>query len=332
MEEIRSAFKAHLSRCKIYLEEITEATTSIDEKNTQLLKEIASLTDGKKKQEEEAAYDKNLAGESGIFCTLKQGKSTIAILRVEIQDAKDSIASLFDGQPEENFLGLLRTKIDQTKMDPADKFARLMQALTGFAKGLVREFAITRENYPVVLAKLRDEYSNLAKIRLNLLRELPVIRRETDIISVLDEIELILQQLMSVEANLCDETVQEYLEDAIIKKLSPWLMSQIHLRRDMAKDWNLSHLRKALQQIMWSRKDFKIPPVLKIEKASESKVEKSNTKCEDKVQSTVYAITESKQSFKKPPKSEHERLPKTRRIFCEENHFNDACTKYRTLD
>uniref|UniRef100_A0A0N5AAR4 Uncharacterized protein n=1 Tax=Syphacia muris TaxID=451379 RepID=A0A0N5AAR4_9BILA len=247
-----------------------------------------------------------LADESGILYTSEQGKSTIAILRVKIEDAKDSIASLskelkseehsgdenqseissdlpklkmptFDGQPEEwpTFWAYFERKIDQMKMDPEDKLARLMQTLTGSAKRLVRGFAITRENYPVVLAKLKEEYSNLAKIRLNLrqrLRELPVIHRETDIIPVLGEIELILQQLMLVGANLCHETVQEYLEDAIMEKLPPWLMSQIHLRRDIVEEWNLSHLRKALQQIMKSRmeicrrKGIKIPSVLKIEK------------------------------------------------------------------
>uniref|UniRef100_A0A0N5AXU2 Rx_N domain-containing protein n=1 Tax=Syphacia muris TaxID=451379 RepID=A0A0N5AXU2_9BILA len=158
------------------------------------------------------------------------------------------------------FLGLLRTKIDQTKMDPADKLARLMQALTGSAKRLVREFAITRVNYPVVLAKLKDEYSNLAKIRLNLqqrLRELSVIRRETDIIPVLDEIELILHRLMSVGTNLCDEAVQEYLEDAIMDKLPLWLMSQIHLRRDMAKECNTISPKNKKSKQMKSSEEVK---------------------------------------------------------------------------
>uniref|UniRef100_A0A0N5AS90 Uncharacterized protein n=1 Tax=Syphacia muris TaxID=451379 RepID=A0A0N5AS90_9BILA len=122
------------------------------------------------------------------------------------------------------------------------------------------------------------------------------------------------------------------------RKLPPWIIPEVHRKRNIVKEWNLRELRNTVQDIVNCQKEiyrclgYKRYKDLHWEEGIEFKNSKgSNFQAENKIHSTIYSVMEPKQQPRKQRRSGSKVPPKTRCIFCGRNHFNDFCSRYRTL-
>ncbi|XP_063382181.1 uncharacterized protein LOC134668668 [Cydia fagiglandana] len=248
------------------------------------------------------------------------------------------------------------SNIDQRNIRDVDKLLYLKASLKGEAKTIIDGLETTNDNYKIAIDTLRERYGNRVQIvdaHYSSLYKIKKATKPEDCRKTLDELERHLRVLQS----LGEDTNQNHLRFLFMEKFPEDIIYEMKLK---LKIESIEEIRKQLNAIISAKEDAKRISVETkdmettfttetlhirdkfVKKSNDSRIkhrvinmrEKPN-KFRKNTSTFSNTFTPKKRTYKANSESNNAQASEKRRklecIFCQENHYNDACTKFKTL-
>ncbi|XP_063549129.1 uncharacterized protein LOC134756230 [Cydia strobilella] len=300
-----------------------------------------------------------------------EGEEALAELNARIQSKRDKTGSsstsshptnrgklpelnlpTFDGNVLQwtQFWDQFSSNIDQRELRDVDKLLYLKTSLKGDAKTILDGLETTNDNYKIAVATLTNRYGRKTQIidaHYSKLYKLSRAEKPDECRKTLDDIERHLRILNSLGEN----TEHNHLRFLIMEKFPEDIIYELKLK---LKDESIEELRKELQVVLTAREDAKrtceeinskdksfTTETLLIQEYKNKRKPKSrksdvskNTNKKFKPTLTAFSKTYSNKRKFKEEENSSASIQKKRKIsciFCGEDHFNDECTKFQTV-
>ncbi len=290
---------------------------------------------GKRRNEEKQGRQRLADAEKGRLCVeqkrLEMEQEEIK-RRKEKEKASNSQMKLqkfdhptFDGSilKWREFWDAFEAAVHKNKdMSEVDKLNFLKNKMTGKAEILVRGYALTRENYPLVIKLLEERFGGkqacVAAHHQELMNIPASTNNTTKLRTTFDHME---SHLRSLEA-LGESQEQPIFVSMIQNKLPSDVLLQLEMLKETTTEWTVTSLRKAFQRHLMAR-----------EAAERSKPEPVNEKPKNTPQGPPSRTPTPGYQYQK--KSTTEDLVaaggarKFNCVYCEGGHWSDECHKFK---
>ena len=249
----------------------------------------------------------------------------------------------FDGNIIEwpRFWTAFARAVDIQPLDNADKLTYLLAILRGKAKELVAGFTVRAENYIPVVKILQETFNQPEVIKSQLrkkLREIPPIRKHTELWPTILTIEQVLQQLEAL-----GETTNQPFTTAIIEdKLPFWLLDEIYKAKNEDPGWDVHALRKFLRNTALRRDQVAkaVATIQTPQRARKPFNKKVGRQEEGQKPTSAFNCSIKDCAAKGSPRGEGangERKPEGKKppkncAFCGGEHYHNQCNKYTSIE
>lgn len=269
--------------------------------------------------------------------------------------------SKFDGDVLKwyQFWDQFSSNVDSRNINEVDKLLYLQSVLEGDAKQAIEGLDTTNTNYSIAVKTLKDRYGKpsaiidahyVALYRIKTARSNQV----KDCRQVLNEIERHLRVLSS----LGEDVNHNHLRVMIMEKFPEDLIYELRMKMT-GEDEKIDSIRKYLEYIISARetsnrlkKNCKDTPIsegkpisdnftlgsmhVRTEEKKDNKPRRFTTFKKDKPNSDAKPFNKSQSYARKRPYDSSDRTDepskkKSKCIFCKQEHFNDECTTYKTM-
>ncbi|XP_047996335.1 uncharacterized protein LOC125234172 [Leguminivora glycinivorella] len=300
-----------------------------------------------------------------------EGEESLAEINSRIQSQREKTnTSSFQGKPTNRgklpelnlptfdgnvlqwtpFWDQFKSNIDQRELKDVDKLLYLKTSLKGDAQTILDGLETTNDNYKIAVETLTNRYGKKSQIvdaHYSTLYKLKRAENPDECRKTLDDIERHLRVLNSLGENI----EHNHLRFLIMEKFPEEIIYELKLK---LKDESVEELRKVLQVVLTAReeakrtceegsskvKNFTTETLLVQDSGNKRRVKqrKPDVKCNmrKKFKPTLTAFTKTYQNKRKLIDEENTSAPVQKKrkfscIFCSGNHFNDECTKVKSL-
>ncbi|XP_063379405.1 uncharacterized protein LOC134666184 [Cydia fagiglandana] len=300
-----------------------------------------------------------------------EGDETLAELNALIQSKRDKIGvpsttshpsnrgklpelnlPTFDGNILQwtQFWDQFSSNIDQRELRDVDKLLYLKTSLKGDAKTILDGLETTNDNYKIAVATLHNRYGRKSQVidaHYSKLYKMTRAENPDECRKTLDDIERHLRILNTLGEN----TEHNHLRFLIMEKFPEDIIYELKLK---LKDESIEELRKELQVVLTAREDAKrtceefknkeksfTTEMLLIQESRKKKRARSrkpdvSKDTHKKHRPTLTAFSKTYANKRKFMEERNSSAPiqKKRKIsciFCSGDHFNEECTKFKTV-
>ena len=235
----------------------------------------------------------------------------------------------FTGDPKEwlSFWDSFSASIDVQNIAPVQKFTYLKSCLGGKAIGVIDGIQMTSENYEVAVNKLRARFGGELLIVRSLYRQIHELSRcqnyTEDLRLFYNKLDKLLSQLRNIGQNINQESVKLSIEEKL-PSVAPIELCKREVERTRSGKALVSelgmvdNLMQDLNDYIWLRE--RLPEFQKREEFSRAKTI-GREKFENAKQGGFVTAMAPAQRIRKKTCS-----------FCNDNHFNDQCSHYNSID
>lgn len=224
------------------------------------------------------------------------------------------------------------------KLSNIEKFSYLQSKVVGEARGAIAGLALSNENYEVAINLLSERYGNKQEIvdlhYSKLINIPPPKNKKSDLRHFLDTVE---RHLRSLEV-LKKKIEQDVFISMIKSKLPKDVLLQLELRKDPDIEWKVDSLRKCLCTYIVARERSEQDSKTDVCGANSWGANSSsgNNRNQQGTRSVKYE-KQSPSSFNTTHSAEALVAAKGNGYsdkcrYCQNRHWSDECTKYRTLE
>lgn len=284
-EEKLKKLKSMIETCESDIAKIDNALATLEKWNDRWILHIASLNPDKV-PEEEKLYDKHATGDDGFLTLMDKASDASAVLQNKLEQLQREASRLssilypptssaaststaevmniqlptsklveFDGNIAfwKTFWDVFSAAVHDRPLPNIQKLTYLLSVLRGDAKKAIAGYAVTAENYSVIIDILKKRFGDPKNILLALHSELKHIPKSGDRTSevrrTFEQIERICRQLEDSGEDVEHQQIVMVIES----KLPHWLLKEIYRQKLTDPSWSVKKLREYVNSVLYAQ-------------------------------------------------------------------------------